>query len=60
MNVWNEQANYTWHTNPSGRVQPKPIDDFNHAIDGIRYGASDWIEALHLRVADWSAADLGL
>ncbi len=60
VNVWNEQANYTWRTNPSGRVQPKPIDDFNHAIDGIRYGASDWIEALHPRVAEWGAGDLGL
>jgi len=60
INVWNEQANYTWRTNLSGQVQPKPIDDFNHAMDAVRYGCSDWIEALHGRVAEWSAEDLGL
>ena len=60
VNIWNEQANYTWKTNPQGRVMPKPIDDFNHGMDAIRYGCSDWIEALHGQVGDWSAGDLGL
>ena len=60
QNIWNEQANYTWKIDNSGRNTGKPIDDYNHAIDAIRYGCSDWIEALHGRVADWSASDLGL
>ena len=58
-NLWIEQQNYTYRTNPDGRVMPKPIDDFNHGIDAIRYGVSDWRE-MHGQVADWSASDLGL
>lgn len=36
-NIWNEQNNYTWKTDSSGRALPIAIDDFNHAIDAMRY-----------------------
>ena len=61
MNLWNEQANYTWLVTRQGRTEPKPIDDYNHCIDAIRYGAHRWIESTGGKVAtEFTAADLGL
>lgn len=36
-NVLKEFRNYTYAQNKDGRWLSEPIDDFNHAIDGIRY-----------------------
>ena len=61
VNIWNEQANYTWKERGTnvGLGKPKPIDDFNHAMDATRYACREWMEP-HGRVAEWSAEDLGL
>lgn len=37
VNVKTEFNSYTWDTNKDGDKVNKPIDKFNHAIDGIRY-----------------------
>jgi len=60
VDIWNERANYTWRLNTSNLPTAKPIDDYNHAMDAIRYGCSDWIDALHGTVAEWDPAALGL
>jgi len=36
-NIINEFTKYTWAVDKSGVSLNKPIDKFNHAIDGIRY-----------------------
>lgn len=36
-NILNEFRNYTWDKDKDGRYINKPIDKFNHAIDGSRY-----------------------
>jgi len=60
-NVWNEQQNYVWRDRGTvaGLGKPKPVDDFNHAMDAIRYGATEWMEP-HGQLAEWYAEDLGL
>ena len=37
LNLINELQKYTWMTDKSGNSLNKPIDNYNHAIDGIRY-----------------------
>ncbi len=37
LNLIKELRNYRWEIDKSGRPTNKPIDDFNHCIDGIRY-----------------------
>ncbi len=37
INLINELRSYCWDTDKSGNSLNKPIDNFNHAIDGIRY-----------------------
>ena len=37
LNVHAELSNYVWKQNTDGRPLPQPIDDFNHAIDAVRY-----------------------
>lgn len=36
-NLINEFRNYTWATDKNGMTINKPIDNYNHAIDAIRY-----------------------
>jgi phage terminase large subunit len=36
-NLIKELKYYIWATDKSGKSLNKPIDDFNHAIDGVRY-----------------------
>ncbi len=36
-NLQNELRKYKWSEDKSGRITNKPIDDFNHAIDALRY-----------------------
>ena len=40
-----ELENYCWRENREGKPMPEPIDDFNHAIDAIRYGIEPWRNA---------------
>ena len=38
VNVKKEFDNYTWQQDPkTGRFINVPVDNYNHAIDGIRY-----------------------
>lgn len=37
LNIINEFRKYIWSVDRNGKGTNKPIDDFNHAIDGIRY-----------------------
>lgn len=36
-NIIKELRNYTWDVDKTGKKLNKPIDNWNHAIDGIRY-----------------------
>lgn len=36
-NLIKEFRNYSWSTNRQGETLTKPVDDFNHCIDAIRY-----------------------
>ena len=42
-NAQMELQNYTWKVNKDERTLPKPIDDFDHLIDGVRYACEPWI-----------------
>lgn len=37
-----ELENYCWRENKEGKPLAEPIDDWNHAIDAIRYGCEPW------------------
>jgi phage terminase large subunit len=37
VNIIKELRGYTWATDRTGQQTGEPIDDFNHAIDAIRY-----------------------
>ena len=40
-----EIGNYSWDKDTkTGKVLNKPIDDFNHLMDAMRYGAEDYIK----------------
>ena len=32
-----EIQNYTWDKDKNGKIQDKPIDSYNHAMDAMRY-----------------------
>lgn len=50
INLKTELANYTWRKDrTTGRPMNVPVDDFNHAIDGIRYVA---LECLRKKRSD--------
>lgn len=38
LNLLRELRNYKWMTDRNGNALNKPIDNFNHAIDAVRYG----------------------
>jgi PBSX family phage terminase large subunit len=61
-NIQMELANYTWKVSREGDMKAEPIDDYNHAIDSIRYGCSEGIGEPNrvLQISDWGAAELGL
>ena len=37
VNFLTEIANYTWDTDKFGNKLNRPIDDFNHLMDALRY-----------------------
>lgn len=41
-----ELENYCWKRDKNDNILTVPIDDFNHAIDGSRYGANAWTNAV--------------
>ena len=36
-----ELSNYIWDTDKEGKATNKPIDDYNHLMDALRYGAEE-------------------
>ena len=42
VNLHAELHNYVWKQNKDGRPFPQPIDEFNHAIDAIRYACEKY------------------
>lgn len=44
VNFLTEISNYTWDTDKFGKKINKPIDDFNHMMDAMRYGMEDFIK----------------
>ena len=46
VNTITEISNYTWDTDPkTGQKLNKPIDDFNHLMDALRYAAERFVRA---------------
>jgi phage terminase large subunit len=43
VNFLTEISNYQWDKDKFGRVLNKPIDDFNHLMDAMRYGLERYI-----------------
>lgn len=44
VNLIKELRNYVWRVDPrTGKSLNVPIDDWNHALDGVRYGITDLI-----------------
>ena len=37
VNTIMELSNYVWNTDKSGQMVNKPIDDYNHLMDALRY-----------------------
>jgi len=42
VNFLTEISNYTWDTDKFGKKINKPIDDFNHLMDAMRYALEDF------------------
>lgn len=40
-NIHDEFMNYQWKEDKNGEALPTPVDEWNHAIDAIRYGLED-------------------
>lgn len=43
VNFLTEISNYTWDSDKFGKKLNKPIDDFNHLMDAMRYGLEKYI-----------------
>ena len=41
VNFITEISNYTWEKDKFGNMLNRPIDDFNHCVDALRYGMED-------------------
>ena len=44
VNFLTEISNYTWDKDKFGKKLNKPIDDFNHLMDAMRYGLERYIK----------------
>ena len=44
VNFLTEIGNYTWDVDKSGTKLNKPIDDFNHLLDAMRYALEDFLK----------------
>ena len=48
VNFITEISNYTWDTDSkTGQKINKPIDDFNHLMDAMRYALEDFMKPAH-------------
>lgn len=44
VNFLTEISNYIWEEDKFGNKQNKPVDDFNHLMDAMRYALEDYIK----------------
>lgn len=44
MNFLTEISNYTWDKDKFGNKLNRPIDDFNHLMDAMRYALEKYIK----------------
>lgn len=44
VNFITEICNYAWDVDKSGKKLNKPIDDFNHLMDAMRYAGEEFIK----------------
>lgn len=44
VNFLTEIGNYTWNVDKTGTKLNKPIDDFNHLLDAMRYALEDFLK----------------
>ena len=54
VNLITELQEYVWSQNRDGNFQPKPIDDYNHGIDAIRYGVDPIRRNQHLKAISFT------
>ena len=48
VNFLTEIGNYTWDTDPkTGKKLNRPIDDFNHLMDAMRYALEEFVTGPH-------------
>lgn len=44
VNFLTEISNYTWQVDKTGKAINKPVDEFNHLMDAMRYGVEKYIK----------------
>lgn len=49
VNFLTEIVNYTWSTDKDGSMTNRPIDDFNHLMDAMRYALEDYMKKVVVR-----------
>lgn len=57
-NLIQELGNYTWKQSRDGLATSRPIDDFNHTIDALRYGCSEWMDDRLITIPQYISADM--
>lgn len=50
VNFTTEISNYQWDKDKFGKLQNKPIDDFNHLQDATRYALEDYIDGGQVQI----------
>ena len=52
VNFLTEISNYSWDKDKFGKATNKPIDDFNHLMDAMRYALEDYMRNSGIRTLD--------
>ena len=52
VNFLTEISNYAWDKDKFGKAVNKPIDDFNHLMDAMRYALEDYMRINSVRTID--------
>ena len=52
VNFLTEISNYAWDKDKFGKAVNKPIDDFNHLMDAMRYALEDYMKNNSVRTID--------
>ena len=55
VNFLTEISNYAWDKDKFGKAVNKPIDDFNHLMDAMRYALEDYMKNNSVRTIDRNA-----